>query len=290
MTPQIFPLMSFAPIDAHQHFWTYRPESFPWINADMRILKQDFYPEMLFREQARIGFEASIAVQARQSREETEFLLDLAAHDARIEGVVGWVDLQADEVAQQLARWADHPQLVGIRHIVHDEPDEDWLLRPAVMRGLQLLPKYGLTYDLLLFPQHISRAIQVVDQLPELTFVLDHIAKPPIKLGLLAPWEAEFRALAERPNVYCKLSGLVTEADWGSWAAKDFEPYLSVAWEAFGEDRLMIGSDWPVCLLAGEYAEVMNVVMDFLTQFPLETRQKVLGNNCRKAYGLGGND
>ncbi|MEM7654586.1 MAG: amidohydrolase family protein [Bacteroidota bacterium] len=280
--------MAFSPIDAHQHFWTYVPEAFPWINDDMRILKQDFYPETLFREQARVGFEASIAVQARQSVAETQFLLDLAKHDPRIEGVVGWVDLQAEQVEEQLSGWSDNPHLVGVRHIVHDEPDEDWLLRPEVLRGLKALTPMGLTYDLLLFPQHISRAIQVVDQMPELTFVLDHIAKPPIKLGLLAPWEAEFRALAERPNVYCKLSGMVTEADWGSWETKDLDPYLHVAWEAFGEDRLMIGSDWPVCLLAGEYAEVMNVVLDFLTQFSGETSEKVLGNNCRNAYGLVG--
>jgi L-fuconolactonase len=273
-------------IDAHQHFWLYNPREYGWISDAMQSLRRDFLPEDLWREQACAGFAGAVTVQARQSLAETEWLLHLADRHESIKGVVGWVDLCSPDVREQLARFAAHPKLVGVRHVVQDEPDDAYMLRPDFLAGLACLSEFHLTYDLLLYPRHLPVACRVVERFPDQRFVLDHIAKPNIRDGAIAGWAADLRALAQFANVWCKLSGMVTEADWHAWRPEDFRPYLDVVWEAFGPDRLMIGSDWPVCTVAGSYRDVLQIVVDYLQEYPEEEREKVLGSNATAFYGL----
>jgi L-fuconolactonase len=273
-------------IDTHQHFWRYEASRFPWIDARKSRLERDFLPDDLepLLRQARI--DACVAVQARDHIDETAFLLDLAAHNHRIAGVVGWFDLQADDVREQLAGWTKHPGLVGVRHIVHDEPDDRFMLRPAFLRGLSALAEFGLTYDLLLFPRHLPVAVEVVAQLPQLRFVVDHLAKPAIRDREIDGWASGIARLAAFPNVYAKLSGLVTEANWHTWRPEDLRPYLQVALELFGPKRLMIGSDWPVCTLAGDYAAVMAPVIEFAEEQSEAHRDAILGGNAMEFWSL----
>jgi len=275
-------------IDSHQHFWRYEPAHYPWIGERMGVLKRDYLPEELEPLLRASGFDGTVVVQAQQARAETEWLLELAdAHDF-IRGVVGWVDLCSEGVSAELARLARRPKLVGLRHIVHDEPDDDFLLRADFRRGLARLGEHGLVYDLLLFPKHLERARRVVEELPDQPFVLDHISKPFIRDGLVSPWREDLRRLAAFPNVSCKLSGMVTEARWDAWRPEDLDPYLDVVLEAFGASRLMIGSDWPVCTLAGDYARTMAVVVDWAARLPPADRSGILGWNAARIYGLDG--
>jgi len=246
----------------------------------MTVLKRDYLPAELQPLLAVVQFDGTIAVQARQNLEETRWLLELADQHEFIKGVVGWVDLRAPELRQQLAAF---PKLVGVRHLVHDEPDDEFMLRPDFRRGIALLREFGLRYDLLLFPRHLPVAVKLVAEFPEQLFVLDHIAKPRIADGLYSPWQEDLRRLAEFPNVFCKLSGLVTEAKWKQWRPGDFHRYLDIVFEAFGPDRLMIGSDWPVCTLSGDYVATMNVVINYL---PAAARAGILGGNCARFYKL----
>ncbi|MEZ4826367.1 MAG: amidohydrolase family protein [Bacteroidia bacterium] len=271
-------------IDAHQHFWKFDPQDYGWISDKMQVIRRDFYPDELAEEQKKAGFSGAISVQARQSLAENDFLLGLAEHYDWIKGVVGWVDLCSDQAEDQLQVFAAHPKAVGVRHVIHDEPDDDFMLREDFRRGIGLLKKYGMTYDLLLFPKHLPRAIKLVAEFPEQPFVLDHISKPHIRDRKTEPWADEIRQLAAFPHVHCKLSGMVTETHWQNWKEEDFFPYLDVVWEAFGEDRLMIGSDWPVCKLSGEYAPVMQIVQSYLSSFPQTTIQKVMGENAAQFY------
>ena len=274
-------------VDSHQHFWKYDPQQYPWIQPDWPI-RRDFLPDDLKPLLAAQGFDSCVAVQARQSFEETIWLLELVREHAFISGVVGWIDLLADSskgVAYQLER-IDRRKLVGVRHVVQDEPDDRFMLRADFLCGIESLRDYSLTYDILIFPQQLPAAIQLVRKFPEQLFVLDHIAKPPIGAGLLSPWQEQIRELAKAGNVYCKLSGMVTEARHCDWKAGDFKPYLDVVWEAFGADRLMIGSDWPVCLLSGDYASTMQIVVDYVSHFNGPTKDKVLGGNATKFYNL----
>ena len=245
-------------LDSHQHFWRYDAAQYPWIPAGSP-LQRDWLPADLAALQGPLGFGGSIAVQARQSLAESHWLLGLADADPRILGVVGWVDLQSDSVEESLAMLAAHPKFVGVRHVVQDEPDDRFLLRPAFLRGLGRLRAHGLTYDLLVYPRQLPAAIEVVRQFPEQPFVLDHIAKPLIRDGMVSPWREQIRELARFPNVCCKVSGMVTEADHRSWKPDQFHPYLDVVLEAFGPGRLLFGSDWPVCLLAASYPEVLEL-------------------------------
>lgn len=273
-------------IDSHQHFWKYSPAHYPWMDEQMGALKRDHLPEHLKPLLQAIAFNGSIAVQARQILEETEWLLELAGQHEIIKGVVGWVDLRSPKVHAQLEKFAQHPKLVGVRHVVQDEPDDNFMLLPEFRRGLAQLREFELTYDLLLFPKHLPVAIKLVKEFPEQPFVLDHIAKPYIRDGLISPWKEDLKRLAEFPNVFCKLSGMVTEAKWKQWQPKDFYPYLDVGIEAFGTDRVMIGSDWPVCTLSGEYGPVMRIVLDYVQQFAETGRDKILGGNCARFYGV----
>jgi len=273
-------------IDAHQHFWVFDPTQYPWISNELKKLRRDFLPADLEKELAGTKLDGSIAVQARQTLEESRWLLTLADHSPLVKGVVGWVDLQSERVEEQLAELAKHPKFVGVRHVVQDEADDEFMLRPAFLRGLGRLKQFNLTYDLLTFPKHLTVARKVVEEFPEQKFVLDHISKPFIRAGTISPWDRDIRELAKLKNVWCKVSGMVTEAKWNQWKQSDFRPYLDVVFEAFGEARLMFGSDWPVCLVAGSYGEVLGIVRDYIQLWPEASRQKILGTNATGFYGV----
>lgn len=273
-------------IDAHQHFWKYDPQRFGWINEHMQVLKQDYLPPDLKQEMRKTGFDGCVAVQASQSEAETDFLLELGEQYDYIKGVVGWIDLCDYNVRRRLAHYAQFPKLCGIRHIVQDEADDYFLLKPDFMRGVKMLPDFDLSYDILIFEKHLPATLQFVSYMPECRLVVDHIAKPKIAAGELSPWEENMRSLARYPNVSCKLSGMLTEADWKNWKPGDFKPYLDVVFEAFGPDKLMIGSDWPVCRLAGEYEEVIALVENYMEHFSEEDKVKVFGQNAIDFYNL----
>ncbi|MGD2035822.1 MAG: amidohydrolase family protein [Bacteroidales bacterium] len=273
-------------IDSHQHFWIYNPSEYAWISDEMRILQKNYLPDQLQTELLSIGFDGSIAVQARQSPEETEWILNLAEQNSFIKGVVGWVDLCSPEVEEQLIQFSGHPKLVGVRHVIHDEPDDNFILRKDFLNGIARLKKFGLTYDILIFPRHLPNAIQFVSRFPEQLFVLDHIAKPLIKHKKVSPWREDIEKLARSKNVYCKLSGMVTEANVKNWDQENLIPYLDIIFAAFGPDRLMIGSDWPVCRVAGLYKQVMKVVLDYIETFSDEDKNKILGENAIRVYQL----
>jgi L-fuconolactonase len=273
-------------IDAHQHFWTYSPEEYGWIDDSMQTLRRNFLPEDLTSDLQRNGFEGSVAVQARQTLDETRHLLSLADQNSQVLGVVGWVDLRSRDVRSQLSEFSNHPKFVGVRHIVQSEPDDRFLLREDLMRGIAALEEFDLAYDMLIYTHHLPVAAEFVERFPRQRFVLDHMAKPPIKSGEIGDWTEGIRRLAEFQNVFCKLSGLVTEADWQNWKPEHITPYLDVAFKAFGPERLMIGSDWPVCLVAATYTSAMNVVQNWLRQFPVETQAAVLGENAQRFWKL----
>lgn len=218
--------------------------------------------------------------------EETLWLLTLAEENPFIKGVVGWVDLRSDDLTYQLEQVGNHPKLVGIRHVIHDEADDDFMLRSAFLQGIETLQDYNLTYDLLLFPKHLGRAIELASMFPDQRFVLDHLSKPFIKSGILHPWKDDIESLATQPNVWCKISGMVTEADLESWKKGDFEPYLKVVCDAFGTDRLLLGSDWPVSKLAGEYARVMDIPITFFEKLNSDEKENIYSKNAIECYQL----
>jgi L-fuconolactonase len=273
-------------IDTHQHFWRYNAEEFGWIDDSMAALRRDFLPPDLEPELAAAGFDGSIAVQARQTLDETRWLLDLAASSPFILGVVGWVDLRSPDVRSQLGEFAGNPKLLGIRHIVQSEPDDRFLLQPEFLRGITVLEEFDLTYDILIYPKHLPIAAEFVQCFPRQRFVLDHLAKPPIKSCDLHPWDSGIRELAKSPNVFCKLSGLMTEADWKNWKPEHLAPYLDVAFDSFGPDRLMIGSDWPVCTVAASYSRAMNVIREYLSKYPSDVQDAVPGKNAQRLWKL----
>jgi L-fuconolactonase len=273
-------------LDAHQHFWRYTPEEYGWIGSNMEILKNDHLPANLALLTRAAGIEGTVAVQARQTLAETEWLLDLADQYSLIKGAVGWVDLRSPELRDQLERFADHPKFCGVRHVVQDEPDDQFMLREDFIRGIGLLAEFDLTYDILIFPRHLPVACALVEKFPGQPFVLDHIAKPFIKDGKVGPWNADLRRLAAFPNVFCKVSGMVTEADWQAWQPADFQPYLDVVFEAFGPERIMFGSDWPVCTVAASYAAVVGIVADYVQPLSQAEQASVWGETAKKFYGL----
>jgi L-fuconolactonase len=273
-------------IDAHQHFWHYDPVEYEWINERMAALKRDFLPGDLKPLLDAGGIDGCVAVQARQSLEETRWLLELARENEFVRGVVGWVDLCSPEVERQLEELASEPKLVGVRHVVQDEPDDEFMARGDFRRGIARLAEFGLAYDVLIYPRQLSAAVGLGEDFPAQRFVLDHIAKPPIAEGAMEPWAKNLRALAQLPNVWCKLSGMVTEAFWSEWRGEDFRPYLDVVFEAFGPERLMIGSDWPVCTVAGDYASVMGIVTEYIADLREDEKGAMLGGNCAEFYRL----
>lgn len=273
-------------IDGHVHFWRYSTAEYVWIDESMAALRRDFLPEDAKREMDRAGIDACVAVQARQTLEETRWLLDLADTHSFIAGVVGWVDLQADDVAAQLEQFARSPKLVGVRHIVQSEPDDRFLLRPAFCRGISLLQDLDLSYDILIYPRHVSVAADFVSRFKRQRFMIDHLAKPEIHSGEIREWERGMRRLAEFPHVFCKVSGLVTEADWDRWTPSQIRPYLDVALDCFGAHRLIAGSDWPVCTVAADYGRSMSVVSDHFAGRPAGERDAVMGGNAQRFWNL----
>ncbi|MBP1677224.1 MAG: amidohydrolase 2 [Bacteroidetes bacterium] len=274
-------------IDSHQHYWQFNEQDYGWMGENMSAIRHDFFPADLIPELRSIGFDGSVAVQARQNLQETNWLLKLADENPHIKGVVGWVDLCSPDVDEQLRAFAQHPKAVGVRHVIHDEEDVNFILRPDFMRGVKQLEKYELAYDILIFPKHLPNTLEFVKQYSEKQiFVVDHIAKPLIKDGIISPWKEQITELGKHPNLYCKVSGMVTEADWNNWSPENIKPYLDVVFEAFGPNRIMIGSDWPVCLVAGKYAKVMGVVTDYIARLSESEKAKVLGGNALSAYKI----
>jgi len=275
-------------IDAHQHFWQYsrNADDFVWINDDLVALKHDFLPKDLTPLRRAIEFDGSIAVQAREVEAETDFLLKLAAENSDVFGVVGWVDLCADDLSARLDQWSEAEALKGFRMLIHDRPDPDFADSAEHARGIGMLQARGLVYDLLLRTIHLPSAIRLVDRFPKQPFVVDHIAKPKMDGSDLDAWEQGITEIARRPNVMCKLSGLVTEAHWDNWQAQTFERYMQHVLEVFGAGRLMIGSDWPVCTLAADYVSAMSVVLDWSQSLSESERDALLGGNCASFYGI----
>jgi len=272
-------------IDSHQHFWSYDLQQYPWIPQGTS-LHRDWLPKDLEPLLAKAGIDGCVAVQARQTVEESEWLLALADRAPMIQGVVGWVDLRSETVEEQLAGLMKSPKFVGVRHVVQDEPDADFMLRSDFMRGLGKLIQFDLTYDILIYPKQLPAAIELARKFPEQPFVLDHIAKPLIKDGALSPWREQIRELAGSSNVWCKVSGMITEANHAAWKPSDFEPYLDVVFEAFGEDRLMYGSDWPVCLLAGTYERMFELVDTYTRRLAPPARERFFGDNATRFYRI----
>jgi L-fuconolactonase len=275
--------MSSRAVDAHFHLWRYRADELAWISDDMAQLRRDVLHDEVAREFAGSGVRGGVAVQARSSLAENDFLLAQQAASAAILGVVGWVDLCAPDAGSVLERYAG--RLVGVRHIVQSEPD-DFLLRPDFQRGAALLAGFGMTYDILIMPRQLPAACVFADRNPDLKLVLDHLAKPPIASAAMEPWARDLRALARRPHVLAKVSGLVTEADWARWTPDQLRRYLDVALEAFGPDRLLFGSDFPVCLVAASYRAVKRVVDDYCAALSDSERARILAGNAAAFYRL----
>jgi len=272
-------------IDSHQHFWEYNPVRDSWIDDSMQVIRKDFLANELEIVLDSNGIDGSVAVQADQSEEETAFLLKLAQENDFIKAVVGWVNLCADNITDRLGHFSENRYFKGVRHIVQAE-SEDFVLRKDFQRGISKLAQFDLTYDILVYPTQLKNVIQFVHAFPEQKFVLDHIAKPNIKQGEINKWRSHINELARYENVYCKVSGLVTEADWQQWKTEDFTPYLDVVFEAFGIKRVMYGSDWPVCLLAGNYNEVLDMIKKYIQQFSKEEKNLIMGSNACHFYGL----
>jgi L-fuconolactonase len=273
-------------IDSHQHFWRYDPVREAWITDAMAVLQRDFLPEDLAAELTANGIDASIAVQADQSETETMFLLDLAEANNPIVGVVGWIDLLSSRLPERLEHFSHFPKLRGFRHIAQAEPDDRFLIREDFVSGVAQLRQFGFTYDILVYPKQLPAAIELVTHFPEQRFVIDHCAKPEIKAGKTEPWATQMGKIAQHKNVFCKVSGLATEAHWKGWKADDFKPYLDIVFDAFGPDRLMFGSDWPVCLLAATYRQVKQLIEDYVRDFSQADKKKIFGGNAARFYNL----
>lgn len=273
-------------IDSHQHFWKYHPVKDSWINDDMKLLKQDFLPSdlyPLFRENNIAG---CVAVQADQSENETHFLLELASENDWIKAVVGWIDLRAENLEERLEYFSKYKKLKGFRHIVEAEVQDDFLLREDFCNGISKLKKYNFTYDILVRPKHLKFAAEFLKRFPNQSFVIDHLAKPDIKNADFSVWEKEIRQIATYPNVYCKVSGLVTQADWKKWKIADFTNCLDIITEAFGINRLMFGSDWPVSLLAASYEQSTEILESYFSKFSKEEQDQFWGGNAIVFYDL----
>lgn len=272
-------------IDAHQHFWRFDPGRDAWITDEMSVLRRDYLPDELDTLLHENRMDGTVAVQADQSEQETEFLLDLAEKHSFIRGVVGWVDLLAPDLSDRLEHFSPRERLCGVRHIAQAEPD-GFLARDDVVRGIGRLREYDLTYDVLVYAHQLPAALRLVERLGDQPLVVDHLAKPAIRDRKMEPWASHLRELARHPNVCCKVSGLITEADWERWQPDDVRPYLDVVFEAFEPSRLMFGSDWPVCLLAGTYARVVDLIERYAEQLSTPDRDALFGGTATRFYGL----
>jgi L-fuconolactonase len=272
--------------DSHQHFWQVGRFAYPWMSSDLGVLYRDYLPSQLEPVLADNAVSNTVLVQASNSVEESRWLLSLADENPFIAGVVGWVDLVSPNVESQLEEFTAHPKFKGVRHLVESEPADDWLVQPEVLRGLKRLAAYGISYDLLLHTRHLKYIPRVVDSCTDLQFVIDHMAKPPIASGEIEDWKRELKPLAAYANVQCKLSGLVTEANWTSWQVDDLRPYVETVVELFGPQRMMFGSDHPVCLLAASYGQVLDAFQEILRNLNSVERDLIFSKNAEKFYRL----
>ena len=273
-------------IDAHQHFWKYNIEDYAWIDDEMNVLRKDFMPEDLGIVLKDNNVDGCIAVQARQTEEETAFLVKLSQNHTFIRGVVGWIDLCSPDIDERLAFFSQSTEIKGYRHVVQAEPDPNFMKRDDFRNGLSELSKYELCYDVLIFPHQLEAALDTIQRFPSLNFVIDHMAKPYIKEGQKGDWPRYIRAIGELENAYCKISGIVTEADWHAWNYDQIKPWLDVVFSAFDTTRIMFGSDWPVCLLAGSYAQVKGIIDRYLMGFSDVIRADIMGRNAARFYKL----
>ncbi|MBW4890181.1 amidohydrolase family protein [Mucilaginibacter sp. HMF5004] len=273
-------------IDAHQHFWIFDPVRDSWINDDMSVIQRDFLPGDLEPVLEANGINGCVAVQADQSEIQNDFLLGLANDNAFIKGVVGWVDLRADNIEERLEYYSGFEKMKGLRHVLQGEEDRALMLKPAFMNGISKLAKYGFTYDILIFPDQLQYVSEFVSAFPDTKFVIDHIAKPYIKDKKIDDWATDIRKVAQHQNLYCKVSGMVTEADWKNHKPADFIPYLDVVFEAFGAERLMFGSDWPVCQVAANYTAMKSIVEQYTVNLSTTEQDKFWGDNAVKFYNL----
>jgi len=272
-------------IDAHQHFWRYDVVTHEWINDEMSVIRKDFLPAQLEPVLKQNGISGCVAVQADQSEKETDFLLQLAEEHDFIKGVVGWVDLRADNIKERLDHYKAFRLLKGFRHILQGEAPE-FMLQPGFINGIAALQEYRFTYDILVFPQHLKAVLELVSKFPDQPFVIDHIAKPYIKDGLITEWKKDMEQFSIFENVYCKISGMVTEADYHHWKPADFTPYLDATVNAFGTKRILYGSDWPVCLVAANYTDMLNIVKTYFASFTATEQEDFFGNNAIRFYQL----
>jgi len=273
-------------VDAHQHFWIYNDRDYGWMADDAAAIRRDFLPQDFVAASAASGIMRSVAVQARQTLAETEWLLSLAESSPIIGGVVGWVDLRSGSVEGDLERLAANERLKGVRHVVHDEPDDDFILGNAFRRGIGLLGRFSLTYDILIFSRQLEPTARFVRLFPEQLFVVDHIGKPAIRDGEFERWRKALAPVAAAPNVFCKLSGMVTEAASHRWTADTFRPYIDTVIELFGPERVMFGSDWPVCTLESDYAHVCRIVGDAIAALSASEQEAILGGTAERFYRL----
>ena len=274
-------------VDSHQHYWDLQRFEYPWMAGEqLEPLRRNFLPEDLRPLIDKAGVDRTVFVQTQHNLEENRWVLELCRENDFLAGMVGWVDLASEQCEEQLLEFWDDPYFVGIRHITHDEPDDDFIIRDDVVRGLGTLEKHGVPFDLLFFTRHLRHAPTLAERLPNLKMVIDHLSKPLIKEGRMDRWPEEIKAAARYPNMYCKLSGMVTEADWNAWKPADFKPYVETALEAFGPDRCMFGSDWPVSTLAGEYGQVFHLLEEVLGPISDDERAKIFGQTAAKFYNL----
>lgn len=273
-------------IDSHQHFWQYEPVKHAWIDDDMSSIRKDFWPEDLKKIYQENGIDGCVAVEADQTRDETDFLLELASKNDFIKGIVGWVDLRDEAVEDVLSHYAQYKKIKGFRHVVQGEPDHNFLLRSRFLRGISLLENYNYTYDILVFPHQLGATLEFVKQFPNQKFVIDHIAKPYVKDGYYEGWAVLMQEIAKQENVSCKLSGIITEADYKHWTVAQIQPYMNLVLEAFGTDRILFGSDWPVCLVAGNYEKVKQLTTDFIATLGVNEQAQIMGKNAIKFYNL----
>lgn len=280
-------LLKYEGIDAHQHFWKFDPVRDSWITEDMSVIRRDFGPADLLPLLESNGMEGSVIVQSDQSEEENAFQLENAEKFDFIKGVVGWVDLRADNLHERLAYYKQFEKLKGFRHVLQGEKDRALMLNPAFKKGIAALKQFGYTYDILIYPNQLGYVPELVSAFPDQPFVIDHIAKPFIRTGeALEEWKAAMKTVAGYQNVSCKISGMVTEADWKNWKKEDFKPYLDTVVEAFGTQRILYGSDWPVCLVAASYSQMMGIVRNYFSGFSQAEQSAFFGGNATTFYNL----
>lgn len=272
-------------IDSHVHFWKYDKKTYAWIDSSMKDLQKDYLPEHLQTTLKRNGVDAIIAVQADQSELDTHFMVEMAKTHAFIKGVVGWTDLKSEDLEKRLEYFSQYSIIKGWRHIVQGEPD-GFLADPQFRRAMPLLQQYNYTYDVLVYERQLPQAVDFVQAFPENKFILDHAGKPDIRSAEITAWEKNIRTIATHPNVYCKLSGLFTEAKWKQWSAAEFYPYLDILFDAFGSNRLLWGSDWPVMLLSGIYVQWKSLVEKYMEKHTEEEREAVFGETAVEVYGI----